>query len=356
MSHFEKRLEADLKAIREWVWTLGEAVENALRDAKKVLVLRDDRLAYQTVLGDHPINRDSRECDRLCHRFIARHLPGAGHLREMASTIRVNVALERIGDYAVTICREALQLQGPLPEDFAADMDAVADESFHILHQSRQAFRDGNAELATALMQMARQVQGKMDGIYEALVEADDELDGRTMLAIFVVFSLLKRVADQAKNICDQTLYAVRGVAKLPKIHRILFLDQPDSAAGQLAVAIGRKGYSEVAEFTCATPGRSDLVSGELRAFLQERGLPDEKLATEPLEALEHDIADYNIIVCLNGSYKNYLSRVPFHTSALDWSVEGMPPDEDRTAQYRSLLSLIDDLLQLVAGEHLQAS
>jgi phosphate transport system protein len=355
MSHFEQRLEADLKAIREWVWELGEAVENALRDAKKVLMLRDEALAYDTVLGDHLINRDSRECDRLCHRFIARHLPGAGHLREMASTIRVNVALERIGDYAVTICREALQLNGPLPDEFAADMDAVADESFHILNQSRESFRDGNAELATALMQMARQVQGKMDGIYDALVEADDELDGRTMLAIFVVFSLLKRVADQAKNICDQTLYAVRGVAKLPKIYKILFLDQPDSGACQLAAAIGRKDYSEVAEFASATPGRSDLLSAELRSFLQERGLPEENLATEPLEALEHDIADYHLLVCLNGSYRDYVHRVPFHTSALNWVVDGMQPERDRTAQYRSLRGLIDDLLQLVAGEHLQA-
>jgi phosphate transport system protein len=355
MSHFEQRLEADLKAIREWVWTLGEAVENALRDAKRVLVLRDEKLAYDTVLGDHAINRDSRECDRLCHRFIARHLPGAGHLREMASTIRVNVALERMGDYAVTICREALQLEGPLPEDFAADMDAVADESLNILNQSRTAFREGNAELATALMQMARQVQGKMDGIYEALVEADDELDGRTMLAIFVVFSLLKRVADQAKNICDQTLYAVRGVAKLPKIHKVLFLDQPDSGAAQLAVAIGRKDYSEVATFASATPGRSDLLSAELRAFLQERGLPEAELATEPLEALEHDFADYNLLVCLNGSYKDYVPRVPFHTSALNWAVDGMQPERDRTAQYRSLRSQIDDLMQLVAGEYLQA-
>ena len=47
------------------------------------------------------------------------------------------------------------------------------------------------------------------------------------MMAIFVVFNLFKRVADQAKNICDQTVFAVRGIAKMPKVYRILFLDQP---------------------------------------------------------------------------------------------------------------------------------
>ena len=115
MSHLEERMENDLNYIREWVWKIGEDVENALRNAKKTLVLRDPEMAYEIILGDHPINRASRRCDRLCHRFIARYLPGAGALREMASTIRINVILERIGDYAVTISREALQLRRSCP-------------------------------------------------------------------------------------------------------------------------------------------------------------------------------------------------------------------------------------------------
>ena len=57
----------------------------------------DNELAYLTVLGDNPINRNSRKLDSLCHAFIARHLPSAGHLRLMSSIVRVNVALERIG-------------------------------------------------------------------------------------------------------------------------------------------------------------------------------------------------------------------------------------------------------------------
>jgi phosphate transport system protein len=353
MSHFEQRLESDLNAIREWVWSLGEAVETAVRDAKKILVLRDEELAYATVLGDHAINRDSRECDRMCHRFIARHLPGAGHLREMASTIRVNVALERIGDYAVTIAREALQTKGPLPEPFSTEMDAVADESLHILKQSRQAFREGNAEVAMAMMKSSRQVQGKMDRIYDGLAAADDDLDGRTMLVIFVVFSLFKRIADQAKNICDQTVYAVEGIAKIPKIHKVLFLDQPDSGAAQLAVALGRKNFSQVAEFASATPGRSDLVSAGLRAFLSQHGLSDVGLETEPLEAMRHEIADFNLLVCVNGHYSDYVQKVPFHTSALNWSVDGMGPEPDLAEQYRSLSGFLNELMERVAGEHL---
>ncbi len=234
---------------------------------KKIMILRDSELAYQTVLGDYPINRASRECDRLCHTFIARHLPGAGPLREMAATARVNVALERIGDYAVTISREALQLTSPISDQLTNDVDAMFDESISILSDARKSFRDGNADMAIALMKVAKRVQNRMDGVYETLFAEDDRMDGATMMAVFVVFNLLKRIVDQAKNICDQTVYAVKGIAKIPKTYRVLFLDQPGSGMAQLATAIGRKNYPESGFFVPATPGVAEPVSRGLTGF-----------------------------------------------------------------------------------------
>jgi len=347
MSHLEERMESDLNYIRDWLWKLGEDVETALRNAKKVLVLRDPDMAYDIVLGDHPINRDSRECDRLCHTFIARYLPGAGALREMASTIRINVVLERIGDYAVTICREALQLEGPLPERFSVRIDSLADDAIEILSDSRRAFREGNAERAIALMQAAKRMEGRMEGFYEELFAEDERMDAPTMMAIFVVFNMFKRVADQAKNICDQTVYAVRGVAKIPKVYPVLFLDRPGSETGLLATAIGRQNYTDSAQFAVATPGASEAPPPALREFLEETGLSSRELKSEPLEALEHDLSHFIVLVAVNGKVSDYVKKVPFHTSARNWSI---PEDVDRAEQYRMLSREIDDLVTLLAG------
>ena len=348
MSHLEERMEADLKQIRDWLWKIGEDVEKSLHDAKKILVLRDEKLAFDTVIDDNIINRESRECDRLCHTFIARYLPRAGHLREMASTIRANIALERIGDYSVTICREALQLDAPLREKLLLRLDTLADEAIEILRQARIAFRDGNAEMAKAMMQSANRVQSKMSNIYEELFAEDERMDGRTMMAVFVVFNMFKRVVDQAKNICEQTVFAVSGIAKIPKIYRILFLDQPGSGIAQLAVSIGRSNFPETAEYVAATPGASDPLSPELLEFLNETGLPDEDLETEQIEAITHDFEDYSVIVSVKGLYSDYIPRIPFHTSAMNWSV---PQDSDRTEQYRVLRKEITELIIRLAGE-----
>jgi phosphate transport system protein len=348
MSHFEERMESDLRAIRNRVWKMGEAVETALHNAKKVLILRDAELAYKTVLEDHPINRESREIDRLCHTFIARHLPGAGPLREMAATSRVNVTLERVGDYAVTICREALQITVPLSTALSNYIDAIFDESIAILSDSRKAFMNGNAEMAIALMKVARRVQGRMDGVYETLFAEDDRMDGANMMAIFVVFNMLKRIADQAKNICDQTVYTVRGIAKIPKTYHILFLDQPGAGLGQLATAIGRKNHSECGVFVSATPGKSVKVSESLKAFLEQRGLPEEDLETENLEVMKHDLDEFFVIVSLNGTYQDYVRKVPFHTTALNWE---LPGGSDIAENYRALKEKIHQLMTLLAGE-----
>jgi len=347
MSHLEERMEADLNYIRDWLWKVGEDVEAALRNAKKTLILRDSEMAYDIILGDHPINRESRQCDRLCHTFIARYLPGAGALREMASTIRINVILERVGDYAVTICREAMQLENPLPEKFSSRIDTIADDAIEILAGARSAFREGNAERAIALMGAAKRMEGRMDGFYDELFAQDDRMDATTMLVIFVVFNMFKRVADQAKNVCDQTVFAVRGIAKLPKVYRILFLGQPGSDLAQLATAIGRKNFPETTEFSSATPGGSGPVSGSLADFLEEHGLANGELESEPLEALEHDFSDFIVIISINGRVSDFVPKVPFHSSALNWTV---PEDAERADQYRQLRDQITDLITLLAG------
>jgi hypothetical protein len=183
----------------------------------------------------------------------------------------------------------------------------------------------------------------------ERLFAEDERMDGASMSAVFVLFSLLKRVADQAKNICDQTVYAVKGIAKMPKTYKVLFLDQPGSGAGQLAAAIGRKDFPQSGDFMVATPGTSEALSPALSEFLNERGLPDEDLVTEHLEVTRYDLDDFVVIVGLNGKVSDYISSVPFHSSALNWT---LPEGSDLKETYRLLREEIHQLMKLMAGSN----
>ena len=75
--------------------------------------------------------------------------------------------------------------------------------------------------------------------------------------------------------------------------------------------------------------------------------MPDHDLDTEPLEALEHYFSHFIVLVSVNGDVADYVPKVPFHTSARNWSI---PASADRSEQYRLLRREIADLIELLAG------
>ena len=119
MTRYEERLEHDLGEIRSKIKDVGDLVEEQVRDAIQTLLAMDPDLANQVILKDRIVNRETRALDALCHKFIVRHLPVGHHLRYVSSSIRLALEMERIGDYAVTICRHSLRCQSPAPERVA---------------------------------------------------------------------------------------------------------------------------------------------------------------------------------------------------------------------------------------------
>ncbi|MBT8135529.1 MAG: phosphate signaling complex protein PhoU [Gammaproteobacteria bacterium] len=352
MSHYEERLANDLEHINASVRAMAGLVERALKDAMHALLDGDAQLANLTVLRDNRINRASRELDRLCHAFIARHLPGAGHLRLISAVIRLNVALERIGDYAVTISRESLQLSSPPAGHLARELDRVADESRRILHQAIEVFDSRNADAAAATIPMSENIENMMDDVYAELIGTESSRSPREIVAAFVVFSLLKRISDQGKNICEQTLFAVTGHTKKTKTFNILFVDGDDCERSLMAQGIGRKSYPEAASYSSAArEPRAEMATG-LADFLDSCGIDAGQLVVGRLRAGQHELQEYDIIVSLSGPVSSHIEEIPFHTSAIEWPVgsdlTGSGGYEDL---YRYLKQQIDELIDVLAGE-----
>lgn len=352
MSHYEERLANDLEKINSHVRQMAAKVEGALKDAMHALLDGDAQLANLTVLRDNRINRASRELDRLCHAFIARHLPGAGHLRLISAVIRLNVALERVGDYAVTISRESLQLSSPPSGHLARELDRVADESRRILHQAIEVFDSRNADAAAATIPMSENIENMMDDVYAELIGTETSRSPREIVAAFVVFSLLKRISDQAKNICEQTLFAVTGHTKKTKKFNILFVDSGNNERSLMAQGIGRKSYPEVASYSSAAREPSGELATGLADFLDSCGIDTQQLSVDRLRAGQHELQEHDIIISLDGPVSKHIEEVPFHTSAIEWpggaELAGSSSYEDL---YRYLKQQIDELIDVLAGE-----
>lgn len=354
MSHLEERLEHDLNEIRSQISIMGSSVERALAGSFTALFEADDKTAFTTILSDLPINRLMRKIDRMCHTFIAVHLPSARHLRYISSVIRANIILERIGDYAVTIAREAVQL-GEVPEGYmSSELKKISTESILVLSEAVNAFNTSDEARARESIVMARTVEHDMDGIYSDLLESGDRSCNRNTMIYLVLFSQLKRVADQAKNLSEQTIFIETGESKTPKVYRILFLDEDNSCLGPMAAMIAEKIYPEIGQYTTAGVNPAECVNANMTAFMQQRGFSLSNIAPKQLDTSREALAHHHVIVGLHKKVLKVVVKIPFRTSALNWKDVKVPQTDDPQAWeelHKTLALHIRELMTLLRGE-----
>ena len=360
MALYEERLSKDLSQIRDEVAVLGAAVEKALRDAVTSSLTGDKRLANETVIGDHPINRRTREISRLCYGFLAVHLPGAGHLRQNAAILRLVSELERIGDYAVTIAREALQLPHTPSGLLRDEMEEMAVQAKTCLERAIAAFNDRNEELARDTMILASQAKGRGDMVFADLVHESESTSEqiRYLFDMLIVIGRLKRVSDRAKNICEEALFTLTGESKAPKVYKVLFLDQENNCQSQIAEAIARRSFPHSGEYASAgRTNNADLKPG-LFHFMETQGLALGPLKPKVLDPDVEKAAAYDVIVSLQGPVGDYLPQQPFRTVFLEWDVGGAPESRGEAdveagylAMYREITARVRHLMETLRGE-----
>src|SRR5437667_4590868 len=151
-SHFEESLQRDVKLIRKKILEMAGLAERSLRTSLQALVERNRQLAYGIILRDQYIDKLEKEIDRLCLEFLVRQQPAGTHLRFAYATIKINLELERIGDYAESIARQVLKIASLQPPPSTEKFVAIANLAIPMLQQAIQAFVDQKPELARSTM------------------------------------------------------------------------------------------------------------------------------------------------------------------------------------------------------------
>ena len=301
MSHYEERLQQDLGDIRGRIEAIGTTVEEAFKKAVHAFLVGDVDAAGDVILGDRPVNRETQRIDHLCHTFVVRHLPSAGHLRFVSSVLRLSVELERIGDYAVTIGREAAQISEKPPGAMLHDIELIAGQASEVLNQSLQAFKEGNAELAKGTMAMADLVRATFQRAFLDLLSAGKKKKRpvKDLFALLVVLTAIGRVADQAKNICEQVVFAITGEVKSERIYKILFLDRRNDCLSQIAEAFASKAFPNSGEYTSAGWEPAGRLNSQCSQFLDRSGYSVKNLEPKAMPTLPDEVGEYHLVIGL---------------------------------------------------------
>jgi phosphate transport system protein len=359
VSHYEERLERDLQDIRSRVQSLSDLLQEQVRDAVQALLAHDAELANRVILQDRIVNRKTRAMDRVCHGFVVRHLPVAHHLRYVSAVLRNSVALERIGDYAVTVCRHSLRCSTPPSAEIARNIELIAQQSRDSLAEALRVFIDEDVDVARRALGMTRPVDTTHDRAFEDLVTAGETHDQpvRDLFAYLRALYVLLRVSDQAENIAQETLFAVDGETKNPKVYRILFVDRENDCRSQIAEAYARKVFPECGVFSSGGWDPADAIRPETLPFFEEHGFDHGGLQPKRVPDLMAEPKHFHVIIGLDEKAGEALGELPYKSVFLNWELGPCPsgesdPDAMKRLEgiYREITTRMRDLMETLRG------
>jgi phosphate transport system protein len=324
-THLEAALQQDLDQIRSKVTEMGDLAEKAIRASIKAVVEKDRQLAFAVILRDQYIDDLEKQLDKLCLDFLVRHQPAASLLRFAYAAIKINLELERVGDYAESIAREALRLTkvtAPLP---IGSFEQIVNLAVPMLHDAIEAFVRQDPELARRTIEADEAVDLLRDKVMEELTRAyhDGQLPFEAFNPLVMLARRLERVSDQARNISMETMYMCTGeYAKHPgsETFRVLFVDEHNSCRSLMAEVIGT-ALQEPA-FVFSSAGVEPLpVDPRTVGFMASKGFDVSRSvakAVTQVPNLEH----YHVIVLLAPEARRAFPRRPRKAVLFDWAVD----------------------------------
>jgi len=196
-----------LEATRLDVVRLGALVGDAIRVAVEALDRRDATAGARVVAGDDVVDDLRRRIEGHCIELIWRQQPVAGELREIAAMLEIATDLERVGDYAVDIAKNAIKLSDQSLRPHKVEIDRIASVAHGMLLDAMRAYTERDQNLASAVIERDDEV----DKLYKRSIkllqeemQQDPELVRAGTRYLFVLASL-ERTGDRAGNIAWHT-------------------------------------------------------------------------------------------------------------------------------------------------------
>jgi phosphate transport system protein len=206
-------LESEENEIRDAILRMGSLVAQRIVDAIVALETHDADAALSVITNDEDINAMQREISTLISRSIATQQPVARDLRFLLTLDHVAYDLERMGDHASSVAKQARKLAP----------DAPLQENVHLPDMGRMVanqVRDVLAAVVEVDAERAKIVASRDDDVDELYHRIFDEtLDlmrqhpGNVDAGARILFAAhyLERVGDRVTNIAEDVVFLATG-------------------------------------------------------------------------------------------------------------------------------------------------
>jgi len=212
--HISHKFDEEVDEVTTSVLQMGGLVYQQIESAVTALLTCDKALADKVIEDDVKVNTLDVQIDEMCNRIIVMRQPTATDLRLIMAIIKITNDLERMGDEAKRIARQAIDLvkRGALPDTFDC-IEQMANRVKEMLNRSLDAFARKNVEDAFEVIGLDSKVDKDYENLTRQQITYMMEDPRKIHASIDLLWSAraLERIGDRSCNICEYVIYLVKG-------------------------------------------------------------------------------------------------------------------------------------------------
>jgi phosphate transport system protein len=192
----------------------GDLVLRALRSSLNALARGDEELADEVISFDDQVDARYMQIEEGVQSLLARQTPVAADLRLVLAVLRVNLHLERMADYCVTVAK-LTKLMGNLnvtDEPISRSIEEMGQRAEQMIRVALDAFATRDAQKAETLVDLDELIDRANRNATEDVLSLGDSPEEREYgLRMLVVSRCVERIGDHAVDIGEQVVYLVTG-------------------------------------------------------------------------------------------------------------------------------------------------
>lgn len=209
----QRHFDDDLAELRHYLVTMGALAESMLGQAVRLLSENNQQVVEQLYQDEREVNRLHMQIDDTCLRLLALRQPAAADLRLIASALKMNADLERIGDQAINLLKRAQTLDRQPGEWPTIDLSPLVRIASSMVADALDAFIRKDVALARKVLEdekMADDLRREIESVL--VVQAEKHAyNFMQLLQLILVTHHLERIADHATNIAEDVIYFLEG-------------------------------------------------------------------------------------------------------------------------------------------------
>jgi phosphate transport system protein len=204
----------ELSQLEAQLQEMGDLVLRALRAALNALARGDEELADEVIRFDDEVDRRYMEIETGVQSLLARQTPVASDLRLVLAVLRVNLHLERMADYCVTVAK-LTKLMGGLnvaDDSISNSIEDMGQRAEQMIRVAMDAFATRDPDKAQTLVELDELIDRANRHATEDVLSLGSAPEEREYgLRMLVVSRCVERIGDHAVDIGEQVAYLVTG-------------------------------------------------------------------------------------------------------------------------------------------------